>query len=209
MEKTKYTNLGYKKISKDKIKDSLILSESGKPKIERKFAKIYITSKDGISLNQVHFLIASNLCLIKSLKKLSNRNYIAEVEFRDYANLLNLMQTKKSYYGQDISIRRIFKSMQLKKRWLNEPKQSFLIEVITGIEGLIKRPTKVKVVGDGTWVKAITKRWQEALDHPQKYQEMGILPMVDITKDGELRFHIVKSYNNIITFFEGNIDHLV
>lgn len=172
-------------------------------------AKLYITSKQGISEKEVYFLTGSNLCFVNAMKRLSSRNYLIDVEFVDYQNLLNLMQVKKSYCNREVQIRRVFKSMQLKKNWLKEPKQSFLIEVVAGIEGLIKKPVNVRVVGDGVWSKALTQRWQKSLDNPEKYKEMGITPLVDITKDGKLRFHIIKSYGYLITFFEENIDNLV
>jgi hypothetical protein len=172
-------------------------------------AKLYITSHHGISQKEIYYLAGSNFCLITNILPLSNRNFIVDVEFKDYKNLLNLIRCKESYHGHGLNIKRVFKSMKLRKRWLNEVKQSFLIEVISGIEGLIKHQVDVKVTGDGAWSKALTQRWQKALDNQEKFREQGINPLVDITKTGELRFHIVRSFDYIITFFEQNIDELV
>ena len=183
-------------------------------KMEKQITKIYLYSNPSshyISETDAMYSLMSNNCYPINLKRITNFNFIALISYENIEDLHSLLKTTSTYHNVPISIKRVFKSMKLYKD-CPVPKESFLKQIILGISGLIKKPVEVKVTDTraSKWAIRLTQKWQkEYLDKPEVFEKIGIKNVVDITKDGKLRFMIIKTGNYIITYFVGLIDEYV
>jgi hypothetical protein len=180
---------------------------------KKEYTKLYVYSLGApysLTEKEILYLIMSNHCFPTRVLKLSKFNYIINVEYDNHTDLLKLMNIKKTYFDKTIAIKRVFKSIRIKKD-INVPRKSFLMQVIMGVSGLIKKPVIIKVDDNRaeTWRRELLTMWQKELDNPDKFKKAGINPVIDIAPDGKIKFHITKTGNYIVTFFEQNVDDLV
>ncbi len=182
-----------------------------KEKKNKNITKIYVSSVVGVKLleKDIHYLVMSNQCFPLSVKKLTTWNWIVELEYDKYEDLINILKTKL-IRKKGVNVKRIFKSMKLNSS-IKAVYDGFIDQIIMGISGLIKKPVNIRITNNraGDWQKEMTKRWQEEIDNPDKFKKAGIKCVVDIHPKGELRFCIVKGDNYLVTFFDEIIDEYI
>lgn len=175
--------------------------------VKREITKLYITSKKNLTEKEICFFVSKNNLFPISIRKITNWNWIAEVEYEKHKELLSALKTSK-LRDKEVSVKRVFKSIKLYKQFKEEPSNNFILQVIMGISGLIKKPINIKITNNRAddWQKLMTKMWQEELERPNIFKKAGIKPVIDIAPNGELEFCIVKSGNYVITYFNKLID---
>lgn len=176
---------------------------------ETHITKVYISSIEKLDLKQVHYLIMSHKCYPISVRQLTSFNWLAEIEYTDYPDLLDLLSSKEAR-GKSISVKRVFKSTRVRKAQ-KDPSNNFLFNIAAGISGLIKKPVKIRITNNraNDWQKRLIEIWQKELDNPEVFKKLKIEPKIDISQNGELEFCIIKSQGYIITFFNQIIDEFI
>ena len=177
----------------------------------KNITKLYIFSnKHKLLEKDIIYLVSLNRCYPLSVRKINTDNWIAEIEYQTYTNLLSLLETTE-VRNKQISIKRIFKSMRLSKQFMKEPSKGFLLRVAMGISGLIKNPLNIRVTNNkaNDWQKELLRIWQNEIDNPSKFKQAGINNVIDILPKGEVEFCIVKVGGYIVTFFNKSIDEYI
>lgn len=179
-------------------------------KEEKNITKIYITSRNKLTERDICYVVMSNKGYILSINKLTPWNYIAEFEYNNHEELLSILKTKE-VRGKEISVKRVFKSLKLSPFFKKTPSRGFILQVIMGITGLIKKKVNIRITNNRAddWQRLMTKMWQEELDHPNIFKKAGIKSIIDIAPNGELEFCIVRGKDYVITFFNEIIDKYI
>jgi len=172
-----------------------------------KKTKLYISTKEmKFNNNKIYYFLYGKGIWVEKIHKIGDYNYIIEVE-ADSDNLLSSAIGDFNVKGSKIQIRRIFKSMRILKKYPNEPYYSFLDSILILLSARLQNTT-IKIISKdkaNSWKQELIKRWQKELDNPVKFKELNIKPTCDIVPNGEIRFHINRINNYIVTYLEGDI----
>ena len=170
--------------------------------------KFYITvNKRSVGDNSICYFFHSKGFWVNSLVKIGEYNYIAIVEYEN-ENEVNKLTGNYKVRSLNLQVRRIFKLARIIKIHGGEPNRSFLNSIIILASARIK-DVNIKIISKtdeaGKWKKQLIKQWQEELDHPKKFKELGITPKMNIAPDGKLRLHLNVVGKYVIVYFEDDI----
>lgn len=174
---------------------------------EKQITKIYITSSKNLTEKDIYYLVMSNKGYPVSEIKITPWNWLVEIEYTNNEDLVSILNTNE-VRSKKIIVKRVFKSAKLRGAFKEKPSDSFMLQLIMGISGLIKKPINIRITNNRAddWQKAITRKWQEELENPNMFKKAGIKPVIDIAPDGELEFCVVRSGDYVITYFNRLID---
>jgi len=171
--------------------------------------KFYVcVNRQKISDKMIYYFFFSKGFWVNSLIKIGEYNYIVSI---DYDNEKDIESLNGDFNIRAIKfhVRRIFKSLKIIKAHNGEPTLSFLASIailassrIKGVDVKIVSQTKEGI----KWKNALLKLWQEEIDHPKRFKDLGIKLEMDISPDGKLVLHINKVGNYIITYFDADLN---
>jgi len=180
----------------------------------KNITKIYVTSQQRLTEMDIGYIVMSNKCYLRSVKRLGTKitnpwGWIAVIEYPNLECLTNVIKTTK-VENKTVSVKRIYKSILSTSDIVKEPRDPFLSQIVMSIGALFKTPVNIRITNNRAekWQHRLTKLWEEKIVS-KAFLDEGIDNVVDIAPDGELDFCIVKGKDYIITYFKEPIDNYI
>lgn len=171
------------------------------------FTRLYLTMDTRMKGERAAmYHLMSNKLYVVSYNLIGEQNWIFDVEYDKLEDLKRTLGDHK-IRGTNISVRRIFKSINFKRCFEDKPCYSFLDNIICLISASVKEKVNIRVVNNNAndWQGELLRRWQKEIENPNKFKQLKINNKVDIRPDGDLVFHINRVKDHIVTYFDSDI----